>query len=176
MLQFKQSKCDRVETGSDQSDLGPLLNFTYSLNGSRFGTKQSLNAIQILEVLLKLWMLPASRAPSFHTRRKEWRRKQTKQNKLYIFFCVKEVSISFGRKKTRFLAFRSTGDTMNIFTGDTYLLTLFMSDCPILLSNLISWHHFTDGYTSHWEAWRTSISNRCLDNEMPALLPVMPCQ
>ena len=96
--------------------------------------------------------------------------------KLYILFCVKEVSISFGRKKTRFLAFRSTGDTMNIFTGDTYLLTLFMSDCPILLSNLISWHHFTGGCTSCWEAWRTSISNRCLENEMPALLPVMPCQ
>lgn len=51
-----------------------------------------------------------------------------------------------------------------------------MSDCPILPSNLISWHHFTGGCTYHWEAWRTSISNCCLDNEMPALLPVMPCQ
>ena len=32
--------------------------------------------------------------------------------KLDILFCVKEVSISFGRKKICFLAFRSTGDTM----------------------------------------------------------------
>ena len=36
----------------------------------------------------KSWMHQASRAPSFHTRRKEWRRKQTKQNKtLYLVLC-----------------------------------------------------------------------------------------
>lgn len=65
-----------------------------------YGTKQSFNDLQILEVPHKSWNLQVSGAPSFHTRRKEgWRRKQ---NKTLFFFCVKEVSISFGREKMFF--------------------------------------------------------------------------
>lgn len=111
MLQFTQWKCNRVETSPDQS-------------GSR--------AIAKLHILTEWWWVQSSHCMPFrylkfhlslgctklpehlHFIQEEKNGEESRQNKikLYILFCVKEVSISFGRKEICLLAFSSTGDTM----------------------------------------------------------------
>ena len=87
---------------------------------------------------------------------------------------MKEVSISFGRKKICF------SDLEVLGTQQRHIFYLYSHcscqtapySCPTSSSGITLW---VDA-SSLWEAWRTSTSNSRLENEMPALLPVMPCQ
>lgn len=157
--------------------LGPLLNTSAShtqwMEGV-YGRKKSLTDFRSLKFYLSFgcWVSGSS---SLHIRRNRGRRRKQNKTELFFSFHVKEVSISYGRKKM----FSSLEKYQEHSLRRVYLrmLTLFfMSDLTVFTSNFIYWHRFASGCTLSWEAWKVSISNSLFENEMPGLLLIMPCQ
>lgn len=145
-----------------------------------YGTKRSFNYLRILEFCRSLQFFKFLRHLHFIQEEKE-NREESRQYKIKLFFSFhfKEVSISFDRKKIGFPALKSPGDTKEAcLVTSAHTVLHVRPPCtdaqPCQLTSLVWWMH--PHPTPHGAAWRASTSNSPLKNEMPALLPVMPCQ